>query len=441
MFTYEIKDVNEYTREITGEISHDIVEKQIEKVCRELKKDLVIPGFRKGKIPISMLKKRFAKEIKSQVKEELFNENFPEIIKETKLHPVNAPDIQEMDYEEGKPLTFKFTVESIIMDQPKDYLGVQIEVEKAVVTDEEIDQYLKTMQYRRGEIQVVDNRPVQNEDLLIVDIDVTEGETDIDSLYREKIQIQVGRNNYINDARFDEQLIGMNQGESKTFPLDFDQNEPNEELKGKQVTFLVRVDEIKTIVLPELDDEFAKSFGDYSSLADLKEQVRTSFLEQKESKNHERALGQLFDKIIEQNKIILPPRIVSDYASDMKKQYASRTGLDVDTDEIQKEFEKNATKELKKMVLINKIADLEKIEVEEAEVTKFIDTIGQYYKKQSRQDLVETQDRVRRNMTEGKTVEFLYEKAEKTIVNAPEKNGLTGEKTESDSSESTDDQA
>lgn len=416
MFTYDVKTVNEYTREITGEIGKENVENQIEKVCRELKRELFVPGFRKGKVPISMLKRRFANEIKEQVIEELFQENYPKIIEQAKLHPIDKPNIHELDYEDGKPLKFKFSSEVIVMDEPKDYTGVEITVEPTVVEDKEIEEYINSLRYRRGEIQVVENRPVEKEDLIILDIEALCGDEKIESYDREKIQLQVGKNGYISDPRFDEQLVGLKQGKKKKFELEFSDEDENEELKGKKISFSVFVHEIKAIVLPELDDEFAKSLGEYETLADLNEKIKESFTEQKKSQNQEIAIEMMIDKILEKNDIILPPRFIDDYSNDLTDRYIERTGIQIDSEEMKAEFDKQAERELKKMVLINKVAEKEKIEVSDEEVDKVVQTLGKFYQQSGKRDMKDAIESIRNNLKESKTIEFLFDNTVKETI-------------------------
>jgi len=416
MFTFDVKTINEYSREITGEISQEVVTKHVEKVCHELKRDMIMPGFRRGKVPLGMLRKRFAKEIKAQVLEELFSENYPKIIEQTKLHPIEQPDIQELDYEEGKPARFKFSVEVIVMDEPTDYRGVKIRVEKAAVTEEDVTTYLKSLMYRHGEIRVVEDRAITKEDLVIIDVKAFDGETPIETLQREKSQIQIGRNNIISDPRFDDALIGLKQGDSKTFTLEFGSDVESVPLRDKKVVFEVEIYEVKEIVLPELNDEFAKSLGHFTSLDDLKENITKSLQEDKNDRSRKNAITSLLDQIIEKNEIKFPPRLVEDYMKEMVSNYTEQTGIEIGPDEMQDKFEKQAIRELKRMFLLSRIAEKEKIEVTDEEVTKVMDTFNMFYQQSPKREQAGKKGQIMNTLKENKTIDFLYEQADKEII-------------------------
>ncbi|MFC1851564.1 trigger factor [candidate division CSSED10-310 bacterium] len=420
MFTHSIKTVNDYTREVTGEIAKETVDEHYNKVLLELKRQTFVPGFRKGKVPLSFLKKRFGNEIKAQVIEEVFQEYYPKIIETTKLHPVSTPNIQQLDFNEGEALKFAFSTEVIVMDEPHDYFDIDIELRSSEVEDAEIQNYLKTLQHRQGQIQVVEDRPSKNGDILILDVDASHDDTEIASLQREKAQMTLGMNMVCKNPRFDEEIVGLKPEETKEFTIQFEHDEEDEELAGKTITVKVTLHEIKEIVLPELDDDFAISLGEFKSLTELKDKIQQELTDQKETQDKTMAIETMIDKILAKNHIIIPPSIIDQSAKSMANNYVQRTGVELSAEEQKEKFEGEAIRSLKKTVILAKIAEKEKVSVDDEEVRKivreYVDKFAALFQKDKKFDEQEYFDSVKRNLIESKTIDLLFEKAQKEMI-------------------------
>jgi trigger factor len=415
MLSYNIKDINDYTREISGEIPVEETEKHLNRIMQEIRRETAIPGFRKGKAPFSILKNFFGQQIKAQVTEEALQQHYVKIIEETKLHPITEPSLQEVTYEIGQPLKFRILIEVIVMDEPHDYKGVEVELPEVAVSEEEVVNFLSTLQARQGEFQVVENRPVKSGDILIVDAQAFDGEQEIGKFLREKSTLRVGENSYVENSSFDEQLIGLNRSDSKEIRLTFEADHADQTIAGKEILFKITVQEIKEMVLPELNDDFAASVGSYTTMAELRTAIESQQREQTMSRVRSDATEQIIDKVLELNPIVIPQSIIDSSIENLSKQFKLPEGQDWVEEEKKQKLGPIATRQLKRAYLLQTIAQKEKISVDDKTVREVYDGYKGYLSRGSRskEDEESDLDNLRRNLLDTKIEQFLFDNAKK----------------------------
>ncbi len=368
---FELEEISPTEKKINVEIPHEEVEKILSKKYKELRKRVKIKGFRPGKAPRFMLERFYGPQVTQETVQELLETNIPKILEESKIEPLVELeyDFEEIDFKGQKPLKFSAIVEvkpEITID---DYKGIPLKKEMVEVTDEEVEERLEELRENNAYLETVeDPSPLKEGDFAVIDFD-----TFIDGEKREDLSardftLEVGKAQI--HADFDSQLIGMNVGETKTIKIKYAPETPNKELAGKEVEFNVTLKEIKQKIRPELDDEFARDLGDFSSLDEIKEKIKEEVLKMKESRVENLLREQLFNALIERSSFELPKRFVEREMALMveqfKKQLEARglTLPDIHSSEdaLKEQYRPEAERRTRLALILGKIAELEGID-------------------------------------------------------------------------------
>ena len=287
----EFTDVSETKKNITIEIPSDIVTAEINKVAKHYSKQAKIPGFRPGKVPATIVKQRFKDQILHDVMHGLIPRAVEEALQERGIEPVDTPNIKDVVLEEGQPLKFTAAVETVPAFDPGDLSTLSATRPPTIVADEAVDQMLQRLRERAAKFEPVEGRAIADGDTAVLDILDKPGAGQLYSLEplellgnafqeadrHENVSIEIG--SAANPPGFDANLAGLNVGDEKTFTIHFPADYAVTEMADTDVTYSVKVKEIRRKVLPDLDDEFAKDLGAFDSLPALRDKVRTDLEE------------------------------------------------------------------------------------------------------------------------------------------------------------------
>ncbi|NLK64448.1 MAG: trigger factor [Tissierellia bacterium] len=271
------KEKNIVTLEFT--VSQEEFEKAVNKAYLKVKNNINIQGFRKGKAPRHIIEKKYGKSIfYDDALDIAVQEAYPLAVNELKLDIIDSPKIDVEKFEEGEDLIFKAEVEVMPEVELPDYKGVEVVITEIKVTDEDVEGELKLIQEKNARIVEVTDRPAQKGDFLTIDYEGFVDEEQFEGGTAENHTLEIGSNSFI--PGFEDQLIGKTKGEEVKVNVTFPEEYHAENLKGKDAVFNVKIHEIKTKELPEMDDEFAKDVSEFDTLEELKEDTR-KVLEQK----------------------------------------------------------------------------------------------------------------------------------------------------------------
>ena len=261
-------------REIAVEVPADIVSRETEAVIQKFQRMAKLPGFRKGKVPASVVKQRFAEDIKTEVVEQLIPRYFRQETEKQGLHPVSQPRVTDLHIHDGEPLKFTAKFEVLPDFEVQGYSEIKIEKPETAVTDEEVEKTLDQLREQNASYNAVEGRPLQDGDFAQVAFKgVPQGDPDPQPVTMDDVMVEVGGSNTI--PEFTENLRGANVGDEKTFVVKYADDFSDERLKGKSFDYTVKVNSIKTKQMPELNDDFAKELGaQFSSIDDVKKAVR-----------------------------------------------------------------------------------------------------------------------------------------------------------------------
>jgi trigger factor len=415
----EVTDVEACKRRVAVEAPIEVVTKEWERAYGRIQKQARLPGFRKGHVPRPLVKVHFADDVRREVAEHLIPEVYRQALTEARLDPVNEPDIQDLRLEEGSPLSFVALVEVKPAITLNDYVDMEIQHASTAVTGERVDEALEHMRERQAEFRAVD-RAAAPGDLVIADYTLTvEGE---------EPSSQSGYAFILGDGsvmpEIDAAAAGMRAGEERAVGFRFPDDHRRESLRGKSGTASLKVVEVKEKVLPALDDDFAKSMGEFESVAALRAEV----VKQLESRQEADDRHALEDKIVEallgRHEFSVPDSLVMrqialqvEHARDrMRRQGVDPDAIAWDYPKLVGELRPSAERAVRRALLVDAIAEREGLAPSEADVDAEVDKIAQATQRPApavRRMMEKSGDleALRRGLRERMTMQFLIDRA------------------------------
>ncbi len=379
---------NEIKLEFT--IEAEKFDEAIKKVYAKSAKYFNVPGFRKGKAPFNIVERMYGDEI---FYEDAFNEVVPPIyekeIEENKLEVVSKPDIHIVNMKKGEDLVFTAIVQTKPEVKLGKYKGVEIKKIEYPVSEEDINKEIEHMQNQNARTLTVEDRPVQDKDIAVIDFEGFVDGKAFEGGKAEKHELEIGSKTFI--PGFEDQVIGMKINEEKNINVKFPEEYFSKELAGKDATFKVKLHEIKEKKLPELDDEFAKDVSEFDTL----EALRNSIKEKKTAENEHRAKHETEDAAIEavcnDTKIDIPSGMIDTEVDAMirdMEQQLSYQGLNLEQylhfmnktrKDIEESYKEQAEKNVKTRLVLEEIIKSEKIEADEKAVEERIKEMAKNY--------------------------------------------------------------
>ncbi|MGB7022732.1 MAG: trigger factor [Candidatus Acidiferrales bacterium] len=366
-------------REIELEIPAENVQKTTEKIARDLARVARIPGFRPGKAPVTLIRRRFAAEIKGEVLESLVPEFLEQALTEKKLSPVTRPEVDKVDFTEAGPLKFRATFEVLPEFELGDYKNLEIEVEDLSAGDAEIDKSLEEMRERAATYIPVEGRPAKDGDFVQVKIMGTPAGGG-DPIRADNVQCHIGAEETL--EAFNENLRGASPGETRRFETKYPDDYPDEKLKGKTYNYAVEVKAIKQKKLPELNDDFVKEIGEGAAGANTLEELRGKIRERLAAAREEHQLSQarekILDELVKRHDFPVPEALI-EHQMDARLERMIRTlaaqGVDpravnVDWVAMRQRQRERAERDVKAEILIDRIGTAQNVEVSEEELEK-----------------------------------------------------------------------
>jgi len=376
----EVETIEGCKRRLAVEAPADVVQKEWERAYVRVQKQARLPGFRKGYVPRSLVKLHFADDVRREVAEHLIPDVYRQALSEAHLDPVNEPDLQNVKLEEGAPLSFVAVVEVKPSIALGEYKGVEVQHAAKAVDDEEVAAALEGMREEQAQFRAVE-RPAGPGDLLVVDYTLAiEGR---DPSSQTGYQFVVGDKTVL--PEIDAAVVGMRAGETHSVPFRFADDHRREELRGRGGSAAVKVVEVKEKLLPALDDEFAKSVGEFASLAALRAEVRKQ-LEARRAENERRALQEkVVDAILDVHPFTVPDAMVMRHvAHQIEQARECMRAQGVDPDRVPWDYGKLipelrpvAEKGVRRALLLEAIAEREAVAPTDADVDAELEKIAQ----------------------------------------------------------------
>jgi len=396
----KVEDVSSVKKVLHIEIPEDTVTRELNDAYQQLKKTAKVKGFRPGKTPRSVLERMFKKDVHMDVSSKLLQESFVEALKETDLNIVGNPKIDPPQLEEKGPYKYDATVE-IKPDIDKiDFKGLSLKKSLYRITDEEMDAQLQMLQKNLAQqIPVTENRGVKENDFVRIDYEGFEdGKPFSETQKTENFTMKIGAGAI--SKILDENLIGKKPGEDVEIKVIFPEDHFNKKLANHEITFNVKLHEIRKEVLPEIDDEFGKKLGPYETLDDVKNAI-TDNLKQGYEKRVEQELNeQIFQELIEKTEFELPESmieyeldgIVEEVEKTLMYYNKSMEGQGLTRESLAEKHRETAEKKVRRHLILGKIIDQEELTLSDQEldagfnemaqaVNQPVEAIKSYYNK------------------------------------------------------------
>ncbi len=415
-----IEEIGACKRELRVELPVEDVRTKVEEAYRHVGRTARIPGFRKGKVPRNLLKVHFKEEVRTEVLRNIVSTSYQRALEESKLTPVGEPELEEIQFEEDKPLIFKATFEVKPDFDVKDYTGVVVSKNPVEVTEQEVDRVLELFRDRAAQYIPMEGWPALYGDLVYLDYEGLIEDRPFKGGKGENQPFILGSRGFL--PGFDERVIGMGKGESKAFNLQIPEDYPREDLAGKKVALKVTVKDIKKKQLLPLDDEFAKAFGGVETIGEFREKMKQDLLLQKERAQEAELKRKIIEKVIEAHSLEIPEAMVEFHlqhlVSDGLRRMAAQ-GMDVkalNMEELRESFRKTAQRQARAILVLEAIADKEGIQVSEEELAREIESLAASANVEPKAMRAYLEERGRweafkAELRERKTVDFLYSHA------------------------------
>jgi trigger factor len=373
----EFTDVSETQKSLTIEIPTDIVDAEIDRVAGDYTKHARIPGFRPGKVPRTLIKQRFRDQILHDVMHGLIPRAIEGALQERGIEPVETPNVQDVDLAEGKPLKFTAAFETVPTFDPGDLSAITVRQLSTDVADQAVDDMLQRLRERAAKFETVEGRPIADSDAAVLDLTRTGPDGQVDQ--HDEVTIQLGATG--NPPGFDENLIGLNVGDSKTFTVHFPEDYGVEQLRDTDQVYAVNVKGIRQRALPELDDEFAKDIGAFESLQALRDRVRSDLEEEARDQAKRAVRADLLRQLAERIPFELPAslveremdRRVEEFARQLMTQNVDPRQAGIDWAQFREAQREAARGAVASALVLDEIAGREQITVSPEDVDKEIE--------------------------------------------------------------------
>lgn len=421
----DIEELGACKRRLQVEEAPEVVTRAWEQAFDRVQREARLPGFRKGKVPRSMIKLHFADDVRQEVARRLIPDVYRQALAETRIEPVEEPDLQEVTLEENAALKFAAVVEVKPAITLGAYTGLAVEHAAKPFAESEVDEALSALQEQHAEYRAVE-RAADPGDLAIIDYSLTpEGmEPRTESDYG----FVIGSGSVL--PEMEEAVIGLTAGGSRQTRVRFGDDHRNETLRGKAADATVSVKEVKEKVLPALDDDFAKSVGgSFETLDALKEEVRKGLRARRDAENRHALETAVLDAVLANHTFEVPEALVLrqvGHQIEHAREHMRRQGVDPDRvpwdyKKLLEDLRPGAEKAVRRALLLEAIAEKEGLQAGDADVDAEVERLAQASQRPApavRRMLEQSGDLqgIRHTLGERKTVDFLIEKNQANLA-------------------------
>ena len=402
-----IEDQKDAQKLIKVEVEAQRVDAALEDIYNGIQKTANIPGYRPGKAPRDMVKTHYNKAANEEVLNRLIWDCYREAITEKNINPVGYPVIVDVDFNEGKPLNFSVKVETRPAFKLKVYKGIKVKEKLYEASDEDVNNALKQMQESMAEYKNIKARPIAKGDYIVCDYECFSGGKQVDK--KDKLWL------YISDKLQPKELLalllGAELGTTKETEVSYPKDYEYKELAGQSRLYKVTPKEIKEKILPEINDELAKSTGHFNDMSELKADLKKNILSQKKLESARDVENQIYKILLESHAFDVPAslvenqalRLVQETKQRLAQQGYKKEDLDTQDDKLKESVKGRALDNVRLFFIMQSIAQQEKIEVVESDIDKRVAEIASHTK--------EDQVKVRQRLKENNLLDSLKEQA------------------------------
>ena len=381
-----VEEISALTKKLTITLPEGDVQKKLKEAYDKLQKESKMKGFRRGKVPRSIIVKSYKPQVEGEVGEKLVQDTYFDAIEKEKIDPVVHPEITSPEFNEDGSFTYIAHVDVKPAFELPEYNGLEVERPSTSVEEEEILKELQAMQKNMAVLRSVDDRPIQKGDVLVIDYQGFHNGNAVKQVKNDNFSLEVGSGKM--GPEFEEKLVGMKKGQEASHEVDFPEKHPNPILAGKKVDFRISIKDVQERVLADLDDEFAKDVGkEFNTLDELKNAIRDRIQKKKNDSSDGELIDRLMQQLLKKHDFEVPKRLVKFEVEEMIKQTEQqfeKSGLTLEAAGISRQMlaENNEPAALQRVrgdFILKKIAEIEDIKVNDEDMDRGFKRIGDQY--------------------------------------------------------------
>ena len=381
----KVNPTGENEVELSVEVPAEAVKKAYDRAVAKIREEMVLPGFRKGRVPVNLVIQNVGADfIRGEALEDAIPEWGDEALKEAGLYDdaVGTSDLQVGPLDESQDYAFTLKVQTMPVPVLGEYKGLEVPKRAVEITDDQVSAQLAMLQERLASLQPVEDRAVQTGDFVLMDLAGSRDGEPIEGAQGKDQMYEVGRGNLI--PGFEEEIVGVNAGEEKSFDIVFPEDYHAEELAGQPATFTVSVKEIKEKIVPELDDAFAADVSEFETIEELRNDVRERLQAAAEAGTEREFRAAAVEKAVEHATLAVPSTMVDREAHRLYHQLEERVGeqgltmevylgvLEKTEEDIEEEMRPQAEFIIKRQLVLEAIAQAEALEVTDDDITEVV---------------------------------------------------------------------
>ena len=407
-------------REIEVEIPAEEVGRQTESLIQKYQKMARLPGFRRGHVPASIIRQRFSEEIKTDVVEALVPRYIRQETERLGMHPVSQPRVTDVRLHQGEPMRFKAAFEVLPEIRLEGYKELRADRPEIAVSDADVDQALSDLREQHASFNPVEGRALADGDFAQVSLDGNPKSGEGQPVHMDEVLVEISGKNTM--PEFTEHLRGANVGDERIFDVNYPEDAQDKRLAGKTFSYAVQVHAIKQKSLPELNEEFAKQLGEFSSMDDVRRRIREQIESERKHQAEHEAKDKLVGELIRRNDFEVPEALVErqiDIRLERGLRALAAQGLTaeqmkkMDLHRLRGGQREQAIHDVRASLLLEKVADEENIQVSDEELDQEVESLA----KQAKQTVEAVRarltrdgglDRIRSRIRNEKTLDFLY---------------------------------
>jgi trigger factor len=414
-----VEEMEGCKRRLAVQAPVDVVQKAWERAYGRVQKEARLPGFRKGHVPRSLVKLHFADDVRREVAEHLIPDVYRQAIDEARIDPVNEPDLSDVKLEENAPLSFVAVVEVKPAIALGDYKGIEVQHETRPVSDAEVAEAVEHMRDQHAEFRAVE-RPAASGDLVVVDY--TLAPDDHEPSTATGYHFVIGAGTVL--PEIDAAAVGMRAGDERTVDVRFAADHRMESLRDKGGTATLKVAEVKEKILPAVDDDFARSLGEFDSLEALRAELRTQLTARREAEERRALDDKVVTALLARHDFTVPSAMIMrqvGHQVEHGRERMRRQGVDPDQvqwdyDKLLTELKPGAEQSVRRALVLEAIADKEGIAPSDAEVDAEVEKLAASSQRPApavRRMMEKSGDleALRHGLRDRKTLDFLIEHA------------------------------
>ena len=371
-----VEDVSGAKKVIHIEIPEKVVTRELDSAYRELKKNARVKGFRPGKVPRSVMERMFGKEVKENIRSRLVGETFEKAMLDYKLEVIGEPQMDFSDLKRGESYKFSITVDVKQKIENIDFKGLKLSKNEYLISDQMIDLQLKKYSETMTTTEpIIEDRPLQLDDIAVIEYEGLKDGKPFEMIPKTSaVRVVIGKNELY--PNFDENLLGMNKSQERQFDFSLPDDYPNADLAGQKFEMKVVLKDIRKIVYPEINDEFAKKMGEYQNLDELKQAIRANLAELYAEQAEKELQEMIYTQLLERVQFDVPDTWIKHELMTIKNDiYKSLASQNIDMEktgfteeQIDNNYRNLAEQQARRHLLLNYLIDQEKLVATDAEV-------------------------------------------------------------------------